>query len=155
MSIHRYMNDDCHYLEAPCSEGHGRGWPKEAARRASFGGRWYRMKQFGPPAYVVGLLIAILAGAMPGVLAPAATMALLLGVLGIIVGLLNIADKEVQLFLVAAIALLTSAAGLSVVLVNIEAVGSVLNSILYNIMVFTAPAAAVVSLKALYVCSKE
>jgi hypothetical protein len=113
------------------------------------------MKQFGPPAYVVGLLIAILAGAMPGAIAPFGTMALLLGVLGIIVGLLNIADKEVQLFLVAAIALLTSAAGLSAVLVSIQSVGTVLNSILSNIMVFTAPAAAVVSLKALYVCSKE
>jgi len=120
------------------------------------------MKRFGPPAYIAGLLVAILAGAMPGAIVPFATMALLLGVLGIIVGLLNIADKEVQLFLVAAIALLTSAAGLSAVLVNLglvgsalTPVGSALNTILYNIMVFTAPAATVVSLKALYVCSKE
>ena len=113
------------------------------------------MKRFGPPAYVVGLLIAVLAGSMPGALGTPSTMALLLGVLGIIVGLLNIADKEVKLFLVAAIALMVSASGLSLVLVNVQAVGTVLTAILDNVVVFTAPAAAVVSLKALYVCSKE
>jgi len=104
---------------------------------------------------MVGLLIAVIAGAMPGVLGAPSTMALLLGILGIIVGLLNVADKEVSLFLVAAIALLVSAAGLSMVLVNIQAIGTVLSAILDNVVVFTAPAAAVVSLKALYVCSKE
>ncbi|MFA6035693.1 MAG: hypothetical protein WC759_01930 [Candidatus Micrarchaeia archaeon] len=82
-------------------------------------------------------------------------MALLLGIFGVIVGLLNVADKEVQLFLVASIALLTAAWGLSEVLVSIQVVGGLFNGILSNIKVFVAPAAAVVSLKALYVCSKE
>lgn len=113
------------------------------------------MKQFGPPAFAVGLLIAILAGAMPGVLVSATMMAILLGVLGIIVGFLNISDKEVQLFLVAAIALMASAWGLMAVLANIQMVGGILNAILSNVLVFVAPAAAVASLKALYVCSKE
>jgi hypothetical protein len=113
------------------------------------------MKQFGPPAFALGLLLAILAGTMPNAFGAPVTMTLLIGVLGLIVGLLNVSDKEVQLFLVAAIALMASAWGLMAVLANIMAVGSVLNAILANVLVFVAPAAAVVSLKALYVCSKE
>ncbi|MBI1972388.1 hypothetical protein HYS50_00085 [Candidatus Woesearchaeota archaeon] len=72
----------------------------------------------------------------------------ILAVLGLIVGLLNVTGKESHLFLVASIAFLVSAQGLNVV-------WDALKPYVSNIMIFVAPAAAVVALKALYDIAKE
>jgi len=75
--------------------------------------------------------------------------ALLLVVLGTIVGFLNVTAKETTEFLVAAIALIAAGgAGLNVIVWG--NIGIYLQSILSNITVFVAPAAVVVALKAVF-----
>jgi hypothetical protein len=60
---------------------------------------------------------------------------------------LNISAKEVDNFLIAAIALLlTGAAGLDA----LPAIGAFIGPILLNIATFVAPAAVIVALKAVY-----
>jgi len=98
----------------------------------------------GKWAFSIALLVAIIAG----ILEPAgnATIAWILVVLGLIIGLVNITMKEVSTFLVAAIALVLMTTSLSI----LPALGMYLQSILVNIAVFVAPAAVVVALKAVY-----
>ncbi|MEW5996671.1 MAG: hypothetical protein AB1657_03690 [Candidatus Micrarchaeota archaeon] len=75
-------------------------------------------------------------------------------------GLLNVTDKEVQLFLVASIAFIVSASGLAAVVAGVL-VGAPLGlaaglvGALQYLVSFTAPAAAIVGLLALYKLSKD
>ena len=104
---------------------------------------------------MAGLLIAIVLGLIPAV--DKTLTLLLLGILGIIVGLLNIQDKEIELYLIANIAFLASSAGFQAVLASLPIPGATnyLIAIVQNIILFVAPGAAVVSLKALYNVSKD
>ena len=79
---------------------------------------------------------------------------MLLVVLGLIVGLLNVTERETTPFLVAAAALMLT--GLSGdTLSNIPKIGSYLSGIVVQIAVFVTPAAIVVALKAIQSLAKE
>jgi hypothetical protein len=112
-------------------------------------------QKLGGWAFVLGVLIAVVAGLAAGaVTAYAGWIALALVVLGLVVGFLNIGAKEVNDFLIAAIALSAlaiSAAGLNV----IPYVGAYLVGMVQNVAAFVAPAALVVALKAIYALAKE
>jgi hypothetical protein len=109
-----------------------------------------KLEQIGHWSFILGVIIAIVAGLAGAAYAEAA--ALLLVILGIIVGFLNISEKETTSFLVAAIALLlTGAAGLE----KLPTIGSFLGPILTNISTFVAPAAVIVALKAVYELGKR
>ena len=106
-------------------------------------------QRVGGWAFILGVVIAIIAGLVAGYLdvVTAGYIALVLVILGLIVGFLNLNDKETQPFLVAAIALMLmqlSAGGLNL----IPYIGTYLVSMVQNIAVFVMPAALVVSLKA-------
>ena len=105
----------------------------------------------GKWAFIIGVIIAALAGIVPDLI-DIGIIGLILVILGLVVGFLNISDKESGDFLIAAIALLVvGAAGL----VAIPAIGEkYLVPILTNIVAFVAPATLVVSLKAVYVLAK-
>lgn len=113
-------------------------------------------QKIGSWAFLLGVVIAVIAG----ILAAAAVgypgieyVSLVLVILGLIVGFLNISDKEVQAFLIAGIALI--AVGIpGAALQAIPFVGTYVQSILYAISAFAAPAVLVVSLKAFYKLSK-
>ena len=78
---------------------------------------------------------------------------LLLVVLGLIVGLLNVTERETTPFLVAAAALLiTGTAGSSLAIIPV--IGGYLQNIVQNIAVFVTPAAIVVALKAIQSLAK-
>ena len=99
--------------------------------------------KLGHWAFIVGIIIAIIAGLVPAWQTPTITWVLV--ILGLVVGLLNITAKETIEFLVAAIALLViGSAG------AIPALGTIILSILANIVAFVAPAALVVALKSIY-----
>ncbi len=109
------------------------------------------MEQLGRWAFIVGVAIAIVAGLIPS-LQSVTWVTWLLVVLGLIVGFLNVTDKETTGFLIAAIALMVvGGSGLSV----FGTLGSVLTSILNNIVAFVAPGALVVALKAVYAISSD
>ena len=108
------------------------------------------LETIGHWSFILGVIIAIVAGLAGAVYVEAAAM--LLVALGIIVGFLNISEKETSSFLIAAIALLlTGAAGLE----KLPAIGNYLGPILTNISTFVAPAAVIVALKAVYELGKR
>ena len=108
------------------------------------------MSKYGVWAFYLGLVIALISGTLFSM----SWMAWVLAVLGLIVGILNVTDKEVQPFLVSTIALMLSFGSLATVF---GAVGgtTVVATVLSNVVVFISPAAAIVALKALYDITKS
>ena len=109
----------------------------------------------GSWAFILGVVVAIIAGIVAGSVgltsAVAGWVTLLLVILGLIVGFLNIGDKEVFNFLIAAIALIAvGTANLQTIDIVIPYLGTVLHSIVINVAVFVAPAALIVALKAIH-----
>src|SRR3989344_3892059 len=102
------------------------------------------MQKVGSWAFVLGLIIAVVMAFM----GTGGTTIWILAVLGLIVGLLNVTGKEIHLFLVAAIAFLVSAQGINLI-------WEALKPYVANIVVFVAPATAVVALRALYDLARE
>jgi predicted outer membrane lipoprotein len=109
-----------------------------------------KTSKMGQWAFILGLVVAIAGGIIGAMYATEITYILLL--LGVIVGLLNITEKEVTSFLLAVVALLlVGGAGLE----NIAYIGSTIGAILANISAFVAPAAVIVALKAVYQLGKK
>lgn len=113
-------------------------------------------QKIGAYAFMLGVIIAILAGIATGFVATyTGIITLVLVVLGLIVGYLNISDKEIVPFMVAAIGLIVAgSAKLSAIDSVIAGLGTTLDAILGNIIVFVAPAAIIVGLKTVYALAK-
>ena len=110
--------------------------------------------KMGEWAFLVGIVIAVVIGLFPVKASVAGWLVLLLVVLGLIVGLLNVTEKETTPFLVAAVALLiTGTAGASLSLIPV--IGGYLQNIVEKIAVFVAPAAIVVALKSIQSLAKD
>ena len=106
-------------------------------------------EKYGVWSFYAGLVIAVVAAVMsPGGLGGLSVM--VLGALGIVVGLLNVVDKEVNTFLIAALALMLSTSSLRIILETVPAVGAFVPVFLTAVNVFVAPGAAVVALKAIW-----
>ena len=113
-------------------------------------------QQIGSWAFILGVVVAILAALLVWVQAAVPGMEyvpLVLVVLGLAVGFLNVNDKEVNEFLLAAIALIVVAIPAGSLL-TIPYVGEIIMKILQYIAVFVAPAVLIVSIKAVYRLSK-
>lgn len=115
------------------------------------------LQRIGGYAFIIGALLAVLLGVlmwfMPELLA-SSYVVLALVVLGLIVGFINIEDKDLQKFLLAAVALMVvGSANLSAIstVPALEPIGAIIVNIVRNVAVFVAPAALVVALKAVYV----
>ncbi len=114
-----------------------------------------KSKKFGRWAFIIGLLIAIIIGLFSGNLGSNVLgwIISLLVVLGLIVGFLNIAEREITPFLVAAIALLVTGTA-AINLAIIPQIGQYFQDIVLNISVFLTPAAMVVALKSIFSLAK-
>jgi len=97
-------------------------------------------KGLGWWAFAVGLILAVIFGYSGNV-----GLSWLLVLLGLVVGFLNITEKEATTFLVASIALM-SATGAA----NLTVLWGPLGGILGGVITFIAPAAVVVAIKAVY-----
>ena len=115
------------------------------------------MAKAGEWAFIAGVVIAIIAGAAAAsVAAYAPNITLALVVLGLIVGFLNISEKETTPFLVAAIALIVAGTAVFTPLDQIVlGLGSIINGIVMNIAVFVTPAAILVALKGIWSMAKK
>ncbi|MBN2459236.1 hypothetical protein JXB28_03035 [Candidatus Woesearchaeota archaeon] len=104
--------------------------------------------KFGPWAFIIGLLLAIIFAFLGTSGAWEQWAVLILALLGLLVGILNVTGKESHGFLLATIAfMLTFGAFASVV----ETLGiPVLVSFFKLMQVFIAPAAFIVAIKALF-----
>ena len=101
-------------------------------------------KGLGWWAFVVGLVLAVIFGFSGNV-----GLIWLLVLLGLVVGFLNISEKEAITFLVASIALISAGSA-----TNLTVLWGPLGGILSSIVVFVAPAAIVVAIKAIYETAK-
>ena len=106
--------------------------------------------KLGEWSFLVGTIIAVLIGLFSGSLSAPTQgwLVLLLVILGLLVGLLNITEKETTPFLVAGIALIATGTA-SDTLGVIPVIGNYITGIVKAISVFVAPAAIVVALKAI------
>ena len=112
--------------------------------------------KMGEWAFLIGVLIAIIAALFSLDERMAGWVTLLLVVLGLIVGFLNVTEKETTPFLVAAAALLlTGTTGESLSVIPPEALGSFLQRAVMQIAVFVTPAAIIVALKAIKALAKD
>jgi hypothetical protein len=115
------------------------------------GSEGFSLAKVGTYAFLLGVLIAIGTAFVPSLVSTGTATALLV-VLGLLVGFLNVTQKETVPFLVAALALgLGSSAKFS----TLQTVGTYLDAIMANMVTFVAPAAVIVALKAVYELSKE
>lgn len=105
----------------------------------------------GKWAFIIGLIIAVIAGLIQGAYT-IPYLALILVILGLIVGFLNIHEKNAIKLLVALIALI--GVGSATVLV-IPAIGAYLDAILKNFVAFVGAAALVVAIKAIVETTKK
>jgi hypothetical protein len=98
--------------------------------------------KIGKWAFIVGLVIAVLAGLFfqPG------WAIWVLAILGVIVGLLNVTAEDTQSFLLASIALTLSATALN----TVPIVGTALSYVLPFVVAFAAGATIVIALVALF-----
>jgi len=106
------------------------------------------LEQIGEWAFIVGVIIAVLSGVVYKYLSGVEVwIPLVLVILGIIVGLLNIKDKETTPFLIASIALLATNGMEQFFNINdaIPGLGTVIFRIFDYISVFVAPAAIIVA----------
>lgn len=111
------------------------------------------IEKIGVWSFIAGLVIAAVTALIAGSIS--STVVWVLGILGIVVGLINISDKEVNMYLIASIALMLGVSSFSEV---IQAVGvgvASLTNFLYAITVFVAPGAVVVGIKAIFEVAKS
>lgn len=120
------------------------------------------MEQIGEWAFVLFVIIALIAGIAIGADLLSTTNAqwitLVLMILGIIVGFITVTEKETSRFLIAAVALMAlSIRGETFTDLNLilEPLGSILDSIVFNITAFVAPAAAIIAIKAVYALARR
>ncbi len=109
-------------------------------------------KLIGKWAFLAGLIIAVIASFVSGY---ATAAALVLFVLGLLVGLLNISEKDSTKFLVATIALLTGGIASISALSILGIAVSYVSAILGNFVAFVSAAALVVAIKAVLETSKK
>ena len=105
------------------------------------------LEKIGGYAFLAGVLIAIVTAFVTFTWTTT-----LLVVLGLIVGFLNVTDKEVTSFLIASVALVVAG---SANMATIPSFGTYLQAMLSNITMFVAPAAVIVALKAVYDVASE
>ncbi|MEM4662496.1 MAG: hypothetical protein QXM75_00535 [Candidatus Diapherotrites archaeon] len=113
-------------------------------------------QRIGGFAFIAGVLIALLGGLISGFgYSEPGLILVLLVLIGFVVGILNVSDKEITAFLIAAIALLSINSVSSEVIKEslnklLPNLGSIIASITSHIAVFVAPAALIVALTEVY-----
>ncbi|MEK6978755.1 MAG: hypothetical protein AABW86_00900 [Candidatus Micrarchaeota archaeon] len=109
-------------------------------------------EEYGEYAFLAGLVIAVLVGVFATFVQPwLGLLMALLALLGLIVGLLNITDKEINSFLLAALVLIASAAALGNAFTLFgAAVQGAISGFAGALTAFVAPAAVIVAIKSVY-----
>ncbi len=108
-------------------------------------------KSTGEWLYLASIAIAVLAGLAAGVGASNQWVPVLLVVLGIVVGFMNISEKEANAFLVASIALIVASTAAFMSLdTAIRPLGTILDAVVKNVAIFVAPAAVIAAVRAVH-----
>jgi len=113
-----------------------------------------KLKKFGAIAFIVGVVIALIAGLLTQIIGEAITTSVLIA-LGLVVGFLNVTEHEVKDYLLTALALVIVTSLGGSVLGGIMVVGPHLAGMLHAIMAFVVPATIIVALKEIYSLAKN
>ncbi len=105
-------------------------------------------ERIGGWSFIIGALIALILGVVPSTTGAPWVIGLLL-ILGVIVGLLNITDREIMPFLVSCIAFLV-AAPIFATAVSGYTGFMWLSRMLSHVAIFVIPAAVIASIKAIF-----
>lgn len=108
-----------------------------------------RDSKVGHWAFLIGVVLAVIAGLVPALQTP--KIAWVLVGLGLIVGLLNITARETEQFLVATVAFVIAADAAG----DIIQLGYTAAVILGNVVTFVFPAALIVAFKTIWVLASE
>lgn len=113
--------------------------------------------KMGSYAFILGVVLSVVLGFMQG----QAWMVAVLAVLGLVVALLNITDKEVHSYLLANVAIMIGAGTFSNMLgvlatpLGLGGASTMLQGILGNLVFFVAPGAVLIALKEVYNLARE
>ncbi|MDD5178436.1 MAG: hypothetical protein PHT54_04125 [Candidatus Nanoarchaeia archaeon] len=114
-------------------------------------------KKVGAWSFVIGVIVALLAAFLPATMSGAITAVLV--ILGLVVGLLNVTEKETTNFIIASvaimIALFTAGSAIQANIAALSTIGTYLWAVMSNINVFVFPATIVVAIKAIYALAKN
>ena len=115
------------------------------------------LQKIGPWAFVLGLAVAVILGLFPKALGGINANIALLGVLGIIVGLINVTDKEIDRYILGNIGFLVAASAFESVLsaLQLGVVSMGLVSIVQNFIYFVAPGLAIVCIREIFEVTKS
>ncbi|MGV8162651.1 MAG: hypothetical protein ACP5N2_04960 [Candidatus Nanoarchaeia archaeon] len=107
--------------------------------------------KLGVWAFIIGVILALIGGVIVSLLGSGETaITAILIVLGLVVGFLNVTDKETKEYLLAAVSLILVTYFGGATLGLVPAIGPYLLSVFNAIMTFVIPATIVVALKAIY-----
>ena len=110
------------------------------------------LKKYGPMCFAIGIAVSIIAA----YISPSnAAVSLFVATLGIVVGIFNIRDEEIQGFLLAAITFMISAGGLGQVFTALPVLSGMVPAFCAYVIAFTAPAASVVAFKQIYSMARD
>jgi hypothetical protein len=112
------------------------------------------LQKIGRMAFIVGVIIALIAGYASTIIGAVTTTSVLI-VMGLIVGFLNVTEKETKEYLLAAVSLVIVTSLGGQVLGDIAVIGGYLKSALGAMMTFVLPAVIIVALKAIYALAKD
>lgn len=108
----------------------------------------------GAIAFIICIVIALIAGLLVELIGQVWTTTLLI-LLGILVGFLNVTDKEVKDYLFTAVCLVLVTTIGSAAFNGIAYIGPYLANVLQAIMTFVIPATIIVALKEIYNLAKD
>lgn len=111
----------------------------------------FNIQKIGSWAFIIGLIIAIVAGFWP----LGTVMTTILILIGLVVGFLNVTGTETNSFLFATLVLVVMSSLGGQLLSSIQYVGGMLQSIFSAMMLFIIPAAVIVALKAIYALAEN
>ena len=110
----------------------------------------FNWKRFGHYSFIVGIILAIALALIPEM--PEEPTFVAIVILGLIVGILNITQRETQEFLLSALVLMVFA---SVTALTLGRIDTRLISMWSNVLLFVAFAAVIVALKTVVILAEE
>ncbi|MFP4403367.1 MAG: hypothetical protein ACLFPJ_03390 [Candidatus Woesearchaeota archaeon] len=113
-----------------------------------------KISMIGRISFIVGLVLAIVIALFSATVVPVWSI-YTIAILGILVGLINIATSEVKTFLIGAIAFLLSFQALSSILNNLAFGWTAIPTFFSLLNVFIAPATAIVAIKAILTVARR
>lgn len=114
----------------------------------------YSKNQVGVFAFAAALFVALFIAVVQPVMSPT-TEIMALGLIGLAVGLLNITDNEMPLYMLASAALIFCASAFSQVLGTLPYISGFLERLLVNLLYIIIPGVMLVALRVIYDSSKS